>query len=100
MYVTVVGRSINTITTPTTMPTSRSVEWPSPPSTPADRIWESRLEMVLAIYDLLEALGADALPAWEQHHITRGMRPMHRACAFRRLLDEDAVPSLPQSEPE
>ena len=28
------------------------------------------------------------------------MRPMHRACAFRRLLDEDAVPSLPQSEPE
>ncbi len=50
--------------------------------------------------DLLKALGANALPTWEQHHISGSVRPVHRARALRCLLDEDAVAGLPQSQPE
>ncbi len=52
------------------------------------------------MYDLLKALGANALPAWEQHHVSGGVRPVHRARALRRLLNEDAVAGLPHSQPE
>ncbi len=88
----------------TTMPkmsaASRSVMRPTPASAPVDRMCESRSVKALAIYDLLEALGADALSVREQHHVGGAVRPVHRACARCRLLDEDAVAGLSQSEPE